>query len=588
MQPMTPPARKSAAARYIPLAVIVLLAAAVAVVLATRKGDDSSAPATTVPAATTAATTAPGVTAPGGTTTPPTSSDPSQNSVLTFAEAKAKGITNRTFLDTCDPKTGFAALPFHFTPPCYANVADNGGDTSMGVTRDSIKVVFYEGPQDDLVLDFLTSAINNNDTLDQIEQTMAGYEELLQKYFQTYGRKVDIVPFRASGSSTDEVAARADAAKVAAMKPFAVFGGPVLVLRTWIQEMAAYKIVCLCGGGTDMKTYADHAPYLWDLAMNPEQGQIFDIEYLGKRIINRPAQYAGDPALKTQTRKLGLLYIDVDASSAALVDTFKKGLKDYNAELAEVVPYVLDPVRLQEQATSAIARLKGAGVTTVLFSGDPVAPATFTTEATAQNYFPEWLITNVALVDTTAFARTYDQKQWAHAFGVTQLTARIDPNLTAPVLLYEWFHGTKPPAYISSGVIAPFPTVFFGGVQAAGPNLTPESFRDALFSGNFLGQLQQGPVLDVYYSFGEHGLWSTPDYSGTDDLAEIWWDPEATGVDEVDKAGKGMYRYVDGGKRYLPGQWPEGEPKLFDPAGAVTIYDTRPPTDAIPDYPPPR
>jgi hypothetical protein len=105
-----------------------------------------------------------------------------------------------------------------------------------------------------------------------------------------------------------------------------------------------------------------------------------------------------------------------------------------------------------------------------LFSGDPVAPATFTKEATAQNYFPEWLIANVALVDTTAFARTYDQKEWAHAFGVTQLTARIDPNLTAPVLLYQWFHGTKPPAYISSGVLMPFPAVFFGGVQAAGPN----------------------------------------------------------------------------------------------------------------------
>ena len=83
-------------------------------------------------------------------------------------------------------------------------------------------------------------------------------------------------------------------------------------------------------------------------------------------------------------------------------------------------------------------------------------------------------------------------------------------------------------------------------------------------------------------------MWSTPDYSGTDDLAEIWWDSEATGKDEVDKDGKGMYRYVDGGKRYLPGQWPEGEPKLFDPAGAVTIYDARPLTDAIPDCPPPR
>jgi hypothetical protein len=34
-----------------------------------------------------------------------------------------------------------------------------------------------------------------------------------------------------------------------------------------------------------------------------------------------------------------------------------------------------------------------------------------------------------------------------------------------------------------------------------------------------------------------------------------------------------MYRMVDGGRRYLPGQWPTTPIKLFDPAGTVTTYD---------------
>ena len=44
-------------------------------------------------------------------------------------------------------------------------------------------------------------------------------------------------------------------------------------------------------------------------------------------------------------------------------------------------------------------------MTTIIFNGDPVAPRDFTKEATAQGYFPEWVIGASALVDTNAFAR---------------------------------------------------------------------------------------------------------------------------------------------------------------------------------------
>ena len=62
-------------------------------------------------------------------------------------------------------------------------------------------------------------------------------------------------------------------------------------------------------------------------------------------------------------------------------------------------------------------------MTTIVFSGDPVAPRDFTKEATAQEYFPEWFIAGTTLVDTNAFGRTYDPQQLLHAFGVTQLAA---------------------------------------------------------------------------------------------------------------------------------------------------------------------
>jgi cytosine/adenosine deaminase-related metal-dependent hydrolase len=86
-----------------------------------------------------------------------------------------------------------------------------------------------------------------------------------------------------------------------------------------------------------------------------------------------------------------------------------------------MVPYALDPATLQETASNAITKLKSAGVTTVIFAGDPIAPRDFTQEATAQDYFPEWFLNLSVLIDTNVFSRTYDQEQWKHAFGLSAL-----------------------------------------------------------------------------------------------------------------------------------------------------------------------
>lgn len=56
-------------------------------------------------------------------------------------------------------------------------------------------------------------------------------------------------------------------------------------------------------------------------------------------------------------------------------------------------------------------------------------------------------------------------------------------------------------------------------------------------------------------SFGNKGLWSSPDYTAIDDQAEVWWDPTAVGEDEIGRVGAGLWQWVDGGARHLPGQW---------------------------------
>ena len=70
----------------------------------------------------------------------------------------------------------------------------------------------------------------------------------------------------------------------------------------------------------------------------------------------------------------------------------------------------------------------------------------------------------------------------------------------------------------------------------------------------------------------------------------VWWDPAAEGPDELQDAaegetGAGLYRYVDGGKRYLPDEWDGARPVFFDEASAPVFLDERPARDIPPDYP---
>ena len=88
-------------------------------------------------------------------------------------------------------------------------------------------------------------------------------------------------------------------------------------------------------------------------------------------------------------------------------------------KIAADLPFLLDLAKAQENARTMIAKLKDSRrhdrrSTPATRS----RPSSLTKEATAQNYFPEWVIGSNVLVDIALFGRTYDQEQWKHAFGL--------------------------------------------------------------------------------------------------------------------------------------------------------------------------
>lgn len=572
---------------------IVGVAAVVAIgagVLVATSGGGDDEPATTEAVTTASATAGPDTTAAGGVDTTTAGATDTTAAAgqwtypLSYSAAEELGVADQIdWGENCDTSTGRIAVPNFFAPECFAPfTGDNGGATEDGVTAEEIVVVNYLGIQGDPVINYVTDAVAVNDTNEQQGQTMLDLVEYYHAYYELYGRKVNLINFEGTGIATDDVAARADAALIAEQyKPFAVLGGPALT-SAFGDELSARGILCIgCTPGQPTEFYAERDPLVWSLGTSAAQGQTHIIEFITKQLVGRNADYGGDD-VREQPRRFGYLYLDSSGAASELAQDFIDAMDEAGAPFAEIVVYALDPATIQATASQAISKMKSAGVTTIVFSGDPVAPRDFTREATAQEYFPEWVVAGSGLVDTNAFSRTYDQQQWQHAFGVTFGAVRTDTEKVGAYALYKWFKGTEPPAPGRLPVMAPNPALFFSVLQGAGPNLTHETWRDALFAAPGTREAISQP----YLSWGDKGIWPFVDYHGVDDATVFWWDPDTTGPDELRKEGQGMWQYVDGGARHLPGEWPS-EPRLFDPSNSVAFYETPPPGEEPPVYPSP-
>ena len=506
---------------------------------------------------------------------------------LTFDRARATGA-RVDWGPTCDTTRGRVAVPFSYAPPCVVpwTGGDNGGATAPGVTADTITIAVYE-EQPDLLQETFLQQSGSDESLNAEFQTDQQYVDFFESHYQTYGRHVRLVPVKASGSADDDVAAKADAIKVATeIHAFASWGGPSQT-SAYADELAARGVLCLgdCTIAQPESFIRSRSPYIWPLLAAPEQAAEHWAAFVAGALAGRRARYAGAPALRRQPRRFGVVRYDDDAGSFRhSFMVFRALLARRGVRLATEIPYQLDLLRAQESARAVIAKLKATHVTTVVLAGDPIFPSFLTKEATAQGYFPEWAVMGYAYTDTAVFGRTYDQRQWAHAFGVSLLPARTSGAADEFSQILVWQSG-RPPIASTYRALVQAPLIFFTGVHLAGPDLTADSFRRALDS--FPAGRPPQPT-SLHLSWGRHGIWPGTDDTGGDDATVVWWDPDAHGPDEVGTNGRGLYRYALGGRRYLPAAWPRrGSLGLYDVARSTTVLSTLPEGQQPPSYPSP-
>jgi hypothetical protein len=568
MQAPPPPVRRSnPLKRYAPFLAIAVAIVLIAVFLGGRKSSKS-----------------------GSDTTKSGSTGSRSELPVTYAQAKAAGTTSKyTWQSTCDPKTGKVAIPIREVAPCVPTFhGDNGGATAPGVSAKAITIAFYV-PKPDPQTDALLRAVGAYDTPEQQQQGMKDYVKVYATTHELYGRQIRLVFLHGTGTATDATAARADAIKAATeLHAFAVVNGPSQT-NAFADELANRGVMCIgaCLIAQPRSFYEQH-PGLFGAAPTADQPADDTLELVKKQLAGKNAVYAGDAKLQKEPRKFALLSYDTpDGQFKPIWDAFSKAMKDQGTPLITHVSYFLNLTTAQDDARTIITKLKSSGATSVIFSGDPLLPKYFTAEATKQNYHPEWIMSGTVYADTDVFARGYDQAQWAHAFGIGIVGAQSPEVQHQDYRLHEWYFGTPPPDLNTTGIIQGDVNVLFTGIQLAGPHLTVANFSAGIRSVPVAPESEHG--LRPIYSYGNHHLWpGGTDFGGLDNLNLIWWDPSVKGVpDETGNVGNGAYRFVDNGRRYLPGAIPTDPIKFFDPADTITQFTSTPAELQPPQYPKP-
>ena len=227
--------------------------------------------------------------------------------MLSFSDAEAAGI-DVEWGERCDTTTGRLAVVDYFASECYAPfTGDNGGETEQGVTGSTVKIVLYQGPEDDFIIRYITDALSIDETNEQEAATVQGMIDYFEAYYETYGRSVELIPYESSGIANDEVAARADAVRIAEdIQPFMVWNGPAFT-NAFADELAARGVLCLaCTPAQPPDWYTEREPVrLRSIDASGNQKQSHTAEFILQQLAGKPAEFGGDDVRSTE-RRFGL------------------------------------------------------------------------------------------------------------------------------------------------------------------------------------------------------------------------------------------------------------------------------------------
>jgi hypothetical protein len=414
-----------------------------------------------------------------------------------------------------------------YAPSCVpAFGGANGGSTSHGVTAGTVTVTYRlaNSSQQAAINSIGGGAVPQDGAYIQDLNT---YARLFNKQFETYGRTVKIVPYQGQGdyvsedSGQDLAGAQADAASAFDLGAFADETFPITASQPYEEDLAAKKLIGLSGVGLPQLWYVKFAPYEYAYSPDGTKFADWEVNLVCSRLAGMPAIFGG-AGVSGHTRVFGLIspenpvYVE-DANAVASGIQARCGVKP-----AKRVSYAIDVTQFEAQASSIDAQMKTAGVTTVICLCDPLMPIFLTNSADSQQWFPEWNPPDYFDPD----GRLQSADQWVHtiAFGGGSLPR----DQTEAYRSFQLADPGGSPAEEYYFIAYYCLLQLFSAIQAAGPDLTPQSFERGFFSlppslpGGDAGDWRYGPGNFTPESDSTIGHWDPNAISNEDGKKGAW------------------------------------------------------------------
>jgi hypothetical protein len=404
-----------------------------------------------------------------------------------------------------------------YAPPCTAAfTGNNGGATSFGVTRSTITLSYRVATSvSDAAIEAATGSAAPPKDADYVKDLQI-YIDYFNKQFELYGRKVVLKTYSGKGDYIQEDQgqggdkAQADAATA---RGLGAFGDVTFQLRgsnPYWSSLAQQKVVAWGPLGFPDSYYQQKAPYWWSVTPSGSDLASWVGNMTCRRLAGLKAIFSPEADLSVKNRSFGLIHPD-NPEYIAIADQIKSILKGCNVSVAREASYTINVAQFQSQATSVMAQMQSAGVTTVLCYCDPVIPVFLGNAAQTQNYRPEWV-----------------QPYWGDPQGRQAYNGNwqgmMAPGGSWPAQnkneAYRVFQLAGGSAPTENYYAAAYGTLLqmFTSLQAAGPNLTPQT-------------MQQG-TLSLPDSVGFNGRWTyrtgAHAYTPVNEAPVAWFDPSYT------------------------------------------------------------
>jgi ABC-type branched-subunit amino acid transport system substrate-binding protein len=249
------------------------------------------------------------------------------------------------------------------------------------------------------------------------------------------------------------------------------------------------------------------------------------------------------------SRKFGVVWAEYPGLSES-APRFVEGLRRAGVDVAATATLSDSLTEAQQQAGNAVARMRAAGVNTVVFP-DSGAPLSFTQAAESQQYRPDYYVWPCSGQDLTAMVRLFNAAQWERARGLSCYDVDFQTDLAndSHAATTEWFkayrsvRNDEPPA--STGLVYQSLLSLIAGLGNAQDKLTVGAFRDGIAKFQpYRYSAVSGRTTDERRLLLDIG---SADRSLVGDFTEVDW---SSGARAQGSTVPGTYEYPGGQKRF--------------------------------------